>query len=914
MEPRESGRRGPRGRPRTPAARWRRPAAIAVGAACLAALLAPTAAAVGPAGAVAAPGGPSDPSSLVDTFVGTGSGGPVVGNIDAFPGADMPFGMLQWSPDTSPNRAEGGGYTYTTSEISGFSLTHLSGVGCSIFGDVPILPTSGAVPSDPADTNEPFSHSGEQASPGRYRVNAGSPATTVQLAVTDRTGIGQFVFPAGGNGNLLFKVSGSQSFVVASSVHVVGSDEIEGSVTSGGFCTTPTMYTLHFVAEFDRPFVSHGTWQASGLSPDSSQCSGTSCGAWVSFATTAQRSVLMKVGISYVSLAGAAANLHHEDPGWRLSRVETDATRAWNSALGRIAVQGGSVTHRQELYTALYHSLLEPSIFSDDDGQYMGADDKVHNTHGRLQYANYSEWDIYRSEIPLLSMIDPSAVSTMMQSLVNDAEQGGWLPVWEVAGADAQTMDGDSADPIIADAYAFGVRGFDVKAALAAMVKGAEKPGAGPDQSVERPNLVTFESLGYVPQTDVDPFALGETVGASETLEYAIDDFAVAQMAEAVGDRSVARRMMTGAQRWQELFNPSTGYVQARLTDGAFQPGPAMEYLSASAIALNLYQQGFAEGNAIQYTWSVPQDLGALFDLMGGDAAVNTDLGTYFRQTNAGPWQPYDWSGNEPDLGTPWEYDYSGEPWRAQATVRTIATTDYSLTPSGEPGNDDLGALSSWYVWAALGLYPLTPGTANLVMASPMFSRVTVHLADGHVLQIVAKGAPDEYVRSARLAIGSGTAATLDRPWLPASVLRGGGTLDLSLSKRPNRAWGARPQDAPPSYGTGAAGAVGFVKPSGSVMVEPGTATSVTLGAQSGTSGPVSLSWKASAPSGVTVEPAAGTFELRGGTTGGRTARASATLHLTAATAGTFDLHVAFADPGGTDPVPPVTLVVQASG
>ncbi|HUA94178.1 MAG TPA: GH92 family glycosyl hydrolase, partial [Acidimicrobiales bacterium] len=737
--------------------------------------------------------------------------------------------------------------------------------------------------------------------------------TSVQLAVTDRTGIGQFTFPAGNDGNLLFKVSGSQSFVVGSSVQVIGSDEIEGSVTSGGFCTTPTTYTLHFVAQFDRPFTSHGTWQASGASPGSSQCSGVSCGAWVSFATASQRSVLMKVSISYVSLAGAAANLHTEDPGWSLSKVEADATRAWNAELGRIGVQGGSLTHREELYTALYHSLLEPSIFSDDDGQYMGVDNKVHDTHGRVQYSNYSEWDIYRSEIPLLSMIDPSAVSTMMQSLVNDADQGGWLPVWEVAGADAQTLDSDSADPIIADAYAFGVRGFDVKAALAAMVKGAEKPGAGPDQSVERPNLATFESLGYVPQTDVDPFAVGETVGASETLEYAIDDFAVAQVARALGDRSVARRMMAGAERWQELFNPSTGYVQARLADGAFPPGPAMEYLSPSAIALNLYQQGFAEGNAIQYTWSVPQDLGGLFDLMGGDAKVNADLDSFFQQTNAGPWLPYDWSGNEPDLWAPWEYDYSGEPWRTQATVRSITTTDYSLTPSGEPGNDDLGAMSSWYVWAALGLYPLTPGTSNLVMASPMFSRVTVHLAGGHVLRVVAAGAPDQYVRSARLAVGSGAAETLTRPWLPASVLSDGGTLDLSLSTKPNRSWGASPDDAPPSYGTGAARAVGFVEPSGSVAVPAGTTTSVTLGAQSETSAPASLSWKVSAPSGVTVEPAAGTFDLQRGTAGGRTARTSTTLRVTAATAGTFDLRVTFADPGGADPVPPVVLAVQAT-
>jgi predicted alpha-1,2-mannosidase len=917
MDPRRSGarrgRRSRRGREarRASAARRGRSGAAAAGAACLAALLLPVATVAGPAGAAGAAGtasaaggaGTSDPASLVDTFVGTGSGGPIVGAIDAFPGADMPFGMLQWSPDTYPNRAEGGGYTFTTSAISGFSLTHLSGVGCSIFGDVPVLPTSGAVPPDPANADEPFSHATESASPGRYQVQVGSPATGVQLAATTRTGIGQFTFPAGAAGNLLFKVSGSQSFVIGSTVQVVGTDELEGSVTSGGFCTTPTTYTLHFVATFDRPFAGHGTWQASGLSPGSSRCSGATCGAWVSFATTADRSVTMKVGISYVSLAGAAANLHHEDPGWSLSQVEARATSAWSSILGRIDVQGGSLTHRQELSTALYHSLLEPTVFSDDDGRYVGADGKVHTTHGRVQYANYSAWDVYRSEMPLLSMIDPKAVSTMMQSLVNDAAQGGWLPVWEVAGSDAQTMDADAADPIIADAYAFGVRGFDVRAALAAMLKGAEtvqKPGTGPDQAIERPNLATFESLGYVPQTGVDPYSLGETIGASETLEYAIDDFAVAKVAEALGDRSAARRMTAGAQHWQELFNPSTGYVQARLTDGAFPAGPAMQYLSASAIALNLYQQGFAEGNAVQYTWSVPQDLGGLFALMGGDAAVDADLGTFFQQTNAGPWLPYDWSGNEPDLWVPWEYDYAGEPWQAQATVRTIATTDYALTPSGEPGNDDLGAMSSWYVWAALGLYPVTPGTADLAMASPMFPRTTIHLGSGKELHIVAKGAPDEYVSSARLAVGSGAARALDRPWLPASVVRHGGTLDVSLSARPDRTWGAAPQDAPPSYGTGAAGAVGFVEPSGLVTVAPGAATPVTLGAQAGSAHPVALTWKATAPSGVTVTPATGRFELHGGTSGGRTARATTTLDVTAPTPGTYDLHVTVTEPGGT--------------
>jgi predicted alpha-1,2-mannosidase len=854
-------------------------------------------------------------SSLVDTDVGTTSGGKVVGAIDTFPGADVPFGMVQWSPDTSPDRASGGGYSYTDSRISGFSLTHLSGAGCTIFGDVPILPTTGSVPGDPEDSTEPFSHTTESGSPGRYQVSLGSPATKVQLSVTTRSGIGQFTFPATSTANLLFKVSGSESGIHSASVRTVGSNEIEGTVNSGFFCSTLENYNLHFVAVFNRPFARHGTWRGGRMSPGSSSCAGSfqdECGAWVTFDTTKSPTVMMKVGLSYVSVANAAANLRHEDPGWSLTRVETDAAEGWNSILARIGVQGGTKAQQQIFYTALYHSLLDPSTFSDDNGQYEGFDDRVHSTHGRVQYANYSEWDIYRSEIPLLSMIDPSVVSDMMQSLVNDASQSGWLPVLAVADGDAGVMNGDSADPVIADAYAFGVRGFDAKSALADMLRGARVAETGPDQVPERPNLSAYEKLGYVPQNDTDPDSVGETIGASETLEYSIDDFAIARMAGSLGDRADERTMMSRAQIWQNLFNPATGFIQARQSGGNFPTGPAMQHLSAAAIAQNDFQPGFAEGNAIQYTWSVPQDLGGLFALMGGDAAAASDLEGFFKVLNAGPWTPYDWAGNEPSLWTPWEFDYAGAPSDTQAAVRSIATTQYSLGPAGEPGNDDLGAMSSWYVWAALGLYPLTPGTANLVIASPMFPRVTVHLAGGKVLTVEADGTPDVYVASATLATGSGSPRQLDRAWLPAGVLRTGGTVRFMLSAVPDPSWGASPSDAPPSYAAFASPAVGFTQPSGSVNVTRGVPSAVTLGAQSDSVKATMLDWKVSPSPGVDVTPTSGSFRLPAESSSGTYARQSTTLHVTASSAGTHQLHVTFSAPGHGDRDPSVTLEVRS--
>ncbi|MGH3156460.1 MAG: GH92 family glycosyl hydrolase, partial [Streptosporangiaceae bacterium] len=670
---------------------------VATGAALLGLVLVPglagpgsgALAAVGPAGGAGAAKTVSDPASLVDPFVGTGSGGNVVGQVDTFPGADVPFGMVQWSPDT-PSRPDGGGYNYTDTSITGFSLTHLSGPGCAIAGDFPVLPVTGALGSDPTSLSEPFNHSEEQARPGFYGVHlgTGSQAIGTQITVTSRTGLASFDYPASGDAHLVLKVADSANGGSAATFAAKGHDEVTGSVTSGHFCGQPDSYTVYFAARFDRPFTGSGTWggqageavhdhpgasqlelrgeQHSAPQPKSihpgvagsktkgsatkgsatkgsaTKGSGVVAGGWLNFDTKTNPVVKMQVAISYVSVQGALGNLAAEAHSWSVPAVAAQATAAWNAQLGKISVAGGSHAERQTFYTALYHSLLEPSLFSDANGDYIGFDGKVHQVAaGHAQYANFSGWDIYRSEMPLISLLDPAQADDMATSLLNDEQQGGWLPKWPAANGYTGVMNGDAADPILAEIAAFGGRGFNLKQAVTAMVHGADaggKPGQG--WYVERPHGQAFITKGYAPNVAADSISPLPN-GASETLEYALDDFSIARLAADAGDSAVATKFLGTSQNWANLFDTATGYILPRDAHGAFPPSASQGYAGFG-------QSGFQEGNAAQYTWMVPQNLRALFAGMGGDKAVVARLNTLFSQLNVGPNEPYYWAGNEP--------------------------------------------------------------------------------------------------------------------------------------------------------------------------------------------------------------------------------------------------------------------------
>ena len=922
----------------------------------------------------------SDPAALVNPMIGTGSGGATVGQVDTFPGAAAPFGMLSFSPDT-PSRPDGGGYDYADSSTLGFSLTHMSGPGCSAFGDFPILPTVGAIGDDPVNATDTLSHSAESASPGSYSVTlnpATSSAISTKLAATARSGIAQFDYPSSTSSNVLFKMGDAESGDTAASVQILNDHEVAGTETAGQFCGSPTTYPVYFVADFDRPFASYGTWQnaptganaftdptgdlpwsyheinsggstptlastttsagasaeswqqsdslanswiqatpssltqgdsyeasvtlsgsgdvyldfyngqqdvgdtpvnltstpvtltvdstvptgginapqveirtasegavnltASALSlrqetvvttPGSSKTaaakkgavvtkqkdavtkgagsqnpvastSGLQSGAWVSFDTTKQSQVTMKVGLSYVSQAGAQGNLSAEDPGWSESHVAQSTYKQWDQLLDRIRVGGGTSDQQVEFYTALYHALLEPSIFSDDNGDYIGFDNDIHRAPpGQTQYANFSGWDIYRSEVPLLAVLAPQQTSDMVTSLLNDEAQGGWLPKWGFANDYTQVMNGDAADPIIAEAYAFGARDFDVSAALAAMVKGASTTPTssqlGQGFYVERPQLSDYLAQGYVPNTqesDLSP----EDNGASETLEYASADFAISQFAGDLGQSATATTYLQRSQNWTNVFNVDTGYIQPRDGSGQFP-----EFSPTTDGMGSFGQNGFQEGNAAQYTWMVPQNLQGLITGMGGDAAAISRLDDFFTQLNAGPNLPYEWAGNEPSLGTPWIYDYAGAPYKTEATVHELIDDVYSNTPGGEPGNDDLGAMSSWYVWAALGMYPETPGVSVLALGAPIFPESVISLPGGHQVVMNAPGASTStYVSGLKI-----NGHDWSQVWLPGTELTGTNNrpsatvLDYTMTGTVDESWGAAASDAPPSYPSG---------------------------------------------------------------------------------------------------------------
>ncbi len=782
----------------------------------------------------------------VDPFVGT-SGTPAGGPIDTFPGASLPFGMIQWSPDT-PSEPAGGGYNYTDRVMTGFGLTHLSGPGCSVFGDIDVLPTVGPIPK-PWDAVEPFSHATENAHPGWYAVTLGRTPIRVRLTVTERTGLGQFIFPEHTRGRIIFKVSSDQAGVTQAHFRVVGSREVTGDATSGGFCGEPDRFTVYFVARFNRPFDHSGTWTPGALHPGARSVAGGGSGGWIAFPARIPNTVKMKVAISYVSIQGALANLHAEGRTWNLNRVSQKARQVWSRLLGRIAVTGGTKAQRTTFYTALYHTLLQPTLFNDVTGDYPGFDGRIHQLRpGQVQYANFSGWDIYRTEIPLLALLVPDRVSAMAQSLLRDARQGGWLPKWPLANGYTGVMGGDSADPILAGAYAFGARRFDTHEALREMIRGATATAGRPGQGwyVERPGLSSYLKRGYVAHaltTSVAPVPNG----ASETLEYALDDFSIAEFAKQLGDKTRYRTFFRRSMNWSHLFDRSMGMIAPRNRAGAFLSTP---------ITVN-GQSGFQEGNAAQYTWMVPQDLAGLIRGMGGARKTVRRLNRYFTHLNAGQSAPYAWLGNEPSLGDPWVYLTAGAPWRTQAVIRKAITTLYRPTPAGLPGNDDLGTMSAWYIWSALGLYPQNPSLRILDIGSPLFPHAALDTPGGLRLIINAPraGTTRPYVESLTI-----NGHPDQRTWL-ALPMQGTLTLNFHLGSQKDRTWGRAPADRPPSF----APAPVHFPPSTRVqllplehqtIVHPADAVSLAFGLNGAKVRRVTrIRWSIEAPRGYSVRP-----------------------------------------------------------
>ncbi|MEV0639473.1 GH92 family glycosyl hydrolase [Streptomyces sp. NPDC050619] len=846
-----------------------------------------------PADTSAGSGTSTDLAQYVNPFVGTKAGGPDFGTGggagNTFPGAVAPFGMVQWSPDT--DRSQPGGYLYDDDKIRGFSLTHLSGAGCYGAQDLPFMPHSGQVTTSPAADPDSyldgFSHDDEKASPGSYGVTLGS-GTKVELAATQRSGAGRFTYPEGDKtASLLVNVSGSIGG--ANDAQATISEDrrtISGYVASGKFCGGINRYRTYFSATFDRPFASVGTWHNDSVTPGDASVRGTArpkvdmdrtdaatgdtadekveqksvsvsgpgSGAYVTFDTAKDRSVGVKVGLSYVSVDGAAANAKAEQGTSGFDDVAARARAAWNERLNQIRVQGGTDAQRTTFYTALYHSLIQPNVFSDTDGQYIGFDGQVHQAaKGHVQYANFSGWDIYRSEVQLLALLAPKEAGDIAQSMYNQAHQAGdvW-DRWSVNNDFNGVMNGDPYHSILASMYAFGATGFDAKDALASMVKGATTVQPSSARYVERDGLADYQKLGYLPG---DP---------STTLEYTTADFGIAQLAGRLGQTSTQSEFMGRAQNWQNLFNPAGDSIQPRNRDGSFLDS----YDPADS-------SSYVEGNGAQYQWMVPYDLKGLFGAVGGDKAAVKRLDTFFTKLNAGPHEPYAFLGNEPSLNSPYAYAYAGAPYRTQDVVRRSLNTLYGPGPDGLVGNDDLGTMSAWYVWGALGMYPQVPGRAEMVLASPLFSKITIHRGSGQTITVNAPGASADTYYTQSLKV-NGKAS--DRAWLPESFVTDGGTLDYTLGTEANTSWGSAAADAPPSFRQGEQPYFTGVGPA-RVRVQPGdTSGKVTATVRSLRDEDSTLHWTAAPPDGLTVTPADGDVTVPGaGGTG------TATFTVTAA-------------------------------
>jgi predicted alpha-1,2-mannosidase len=697
------------------------------------------------------------------------------GNV--FPGAVAPRGMLAWSPDTTTANKISSGYWYPDKAIEGFSLTHFSGRGVVCLKDLPFLPTLQPVTKSPGTNFSQFalgfSHENESASPGYYRVRADNGIET-ELTVSTRAGLAQFSFPAQSPATVMIRAG--------SSVNISGNEVSGFRHTAIGGGKRP--YTIYFSARFEQPFQSVRTWKDDVLDNETA-VSGKDCGAVLTFDPAKHPTVRVRVAISYVSVENARENLAAEIPDWNFAAIRQQTDAAWNRELNRIQVEGGDATRKTIFYTALYHTFIHPNVINDVNGQYTGMDEKVHTVApGRMQYQNIPGWDQYRSHAPFMAMLTPKESSDVMQSLVNYAQQdagvrtnGGGLPRWQQVYRNSGGMVGDGAPIIISSAHAFGASNFDTRAALVAMEKNASQPGTTSDGFAVRKELQDYLTLGYAPDA------------VSVTLEYGNTDYAIAQFARALGDEQKYARYLRQSQNWTNLFNPENLMLWPRHADGSW-------HKALSEGEVTDMKQTFVEASAEQTLWMVNYDLPGLIARIGGKEKAVARLDRFFTQLNAGMRSEYAYMGNEPCEGIPWTYNFAGAPANGQKVIRRIQTELFTDQPSGLPGNDDAGSLSSWYVFSALGFYPMIPGVGGLAVSSPEFSKATIHLQSGAIIEIVGTNASADncYVQKVEL-----NGKTWESSWIPWSALSAGGTLDFTLGNQPS-SWGSAASQIPPSF------------------------------------------------------------------------------------------------------------------
>jgi predicted alpha-1,2-mannosidase len=705
-----------------------------------------------------------DYTQLVNPFIGTG------GHGHTYPGATMPFGMMQLSPDTRMADWDGSsGYHYSDSVIYGFSHTHLSGTGIPDYCDILFMPADKFPGWSNKDYRSSFSHKNEKASPGYYEVYLDKYHVKAELSTSLRSGMHQYVFPsATTSGSLIIDLQ-HRDKVLDAYLEKVNDHELRGYRRSRSWAQNQVVY---FYLKFEQPITS--------IKFNSNDTNGHLQGTDVkAFVTVDLKGNILrcKVGISGVSMDGAKANLDAEIPAWNFNKLKSDAKAAWNKELSKIDIKGGTKDQQSVFYTALYHTMVVPNIYQDVDGQYRGTDEKVHKAEGFTNYTVFSLWDTYRAYHPLMTILNQKRTTDWINTFLHEYKNAGMLPVWELSGNETFCMIGYHSVPVIVDAYQKGIRGFDTKLALEAMRSYAESNRFGLD---------VYRKQGYISNDK-------EHESVSKTLEYAYDDWCIAQFAKMTGNDSVYTNYMQRAQSWKNVFDPDTKNMRGKLQGMWQHPFDPKE--------INNF---FTEGNSWQYSFAVPQDIQTLIQMHGGKDSFKLKLDELFTTSSkttgreqadvTGLIGQYA-QGNEPSHHMAYLYNYVGHPNRTQEIVHKICSEFYKNAPDGLIGNEDCGQMSAWYVLSALGFYPVCPGTGEYVIGTPLFDRATIHLENGKKFVISSSGlAKDAYY----IVHASLNEKKYEKSYLAYNDIMTGGELIFTLSNIPQK-WGTGAANLPHS-------------------------------------------------------------------------------------------------------------------
>ena len=753
-----------------------------------------------------------NPIDSVDPFIGTDFYG------DVFPGATVPYSLIHVSPDThNQGWLYRKGFIYTDDNIMGFSHTHGGGSG----GEILLMPTvHQQLQVIPGDKNKPdegyrsrYSHDDEKASPGYYQVRLLDYQVNVELTTTQRVAFHRYTFPKSQFSRIILDLGHDINGKNANNdahLSIVSDTVIEGSRKS-----VNTNGNIYFVAHFSKPFLYYGTFDNTYKSPESdggiypmkSGEQGHKIGAFVQYNTQNNEQVLVKLAISYVSLEGARKNMQAEIPHWDFEKTHQQARKVWTKELNAIQVEGATANDRQKFYTAIYRSLVSQNIFQDVDGKYFGMDDKIQTAKGYDFYHSFLTWDTFRSQHPLLTIINRDHVNDLMKSVEAKIREYGWVPGLHIYNRFSQGMIGDHMIPIVVDAYLKGFRDFDAEFVYQAMkLKATEEPKPPVPLGAARVGLKEYMTLGYV-AADLDKES------ASCTLEFAFDDWCLAQMAKSMGKTDDYSYFMTRAGNYVNLWDPETRFMRPRLADGKF-----LDLLPSPDRLLETNTQGnhswyaffdplligrmpnrhFTESNAWPYLWNVQQDIPGLIKLMGGSKNFNSRLDTFFTMAPSEAGLKYVGTvgtigqyvqGNQPSHHIAYLYDYSGEPWKTQSYIRFICEKLYKTGAGGLCGNEDMGSLSSWYVFSTMGFYPVTPCSLNYAIGSPTFTKITINLGDGKTFVIKANNNSKSniYIQSAEL-----NGKPLNSPHLSHQQIIEGGLLIFEMGPVPNKKWGVR--------------------------------------------------------------------------------------------------------------------------